>query len=476
MENNEISTVNEEISDSSHLTRKYGLFTAIAMVVGCVVGSGVFFKAGSVLDKSGGSIGIGVLAWILGGLLMIVCAFAFATMAKRFEKVNGFTDYNEAMCGKKFGYIAGWFMATIYGPATMAIIPFVAAMYTAVLFGQGDNTGFIFALAAMYLALVYAMTVLAPKIAGYFQISTTIIKMIPILLIGIVGIFVGMKNGFQATDLVTVMDDPVVRNVSIYGAIFQTAFAYAGWDAVAAINSEIKNSRRNLPIALTFGSILIIIIYVLYFLGVAGGGNSDALIADGTAGTEAAVSSMFGSFASSLLLVFIVISCLGTTNGHTMATNRHMYSLATRGIGPFPKLFANVDPTTNTPTNGATLSLCLAFVWLFVHYMSTQPWMGDYYYIGIDDITVFGFSAICVPLFFMFMIKEKDVHWINRFVFPILACGASAFLVVALFIDNVTSALIYTAIILFVCAIGTLFLLSNSNRPEEQAVEEYPPI
>ena len=78
------------------LEKKYGLFTAICMVVGIVVGSGVFFKAQVILQKTGGDMPLGVLAWLIGGAIMIVCSYVFATIATRYEKVSGLVDYAEA--------------------------------------------------------------------------------------------------------------------------------------------------------------------------------------------------------------------------------------------------------------------------------------------------------------------------------------------------------------------------------------------
>ena len=78
------------------LERRYGLFTAICMVVGIVIGSGVFFKAQTILQKTEGNMPLGILAWVIGGLIMIVCILAFAAMAQRYEKVNGIVDYAEA--------------------------------------------------------------------------------------------------------------------------------------------------------------------------------------------------------------------------------------------------------------------------------------------------------------------------------------------------------------------------------------------
>ena len=74
------------------LEKKFGLFTAICMVVGIVIGSGVFFKAQTVLQKTEGNMPLGILAWIIGGTIMIICILAFAAMAQRYEKVNGLVD------------------------------------------------------------------------------------------------------------------------------------------------------------------------------------------------------------------------------------------------------------------------------------------------------------------------------------------------------------------------------------------------
>ena len=91
------------------LTKKYGLLTAICMVVGIVIGSGVFFKAQTVLQKTGGDMPLGIIAWIIGGLVMIACILAFSSMAQKYEKVNGVVDYAEATMGKKYAYLMGWF-------------------------------------------------------------------------------------------------------------------------------------------------------------------------------------------------------------------------------------------------------------------------------------------------------------------------------------------------------------------------------
>ena len=159
------------------LQRKYGLVTAICMVVGTVIGSGVFFKAQDILNYTGGNMLIGIIAWLIGGVVMIVCAFNFANFATRYLKVNGVVDYAEAIVGPKYAYMTGWFLTTIYFPAMTSVLAWVSARYTLVLFDpKADITsGLCIALGAFYLCLAYPRNVLSPKIAGKFQVSATVI-------------------------------------------------------------------------------------------------------------------------------------------------------------------------------------------------------------------------------------------------------------------------------------------------------------
>ena len=93
------------------LTKKYGLLTAICMVVGIVIGSGVFFKAGKVLSFTNGNIGKTLAVVAIVGGIMIICSLVFATLAQKHEKVNGIVDYAEATLGKRYAYYVGWFMS-----------------------------------------------------------------------------------------------------------------------------------------------------------------------------------------------------------------------------------------------------------------------------------------------------------------------------------------------------------------------------
>ncbi|MEG0134243.1 MAG: APC family permease, partial [Clostridium sp.] len=359
------------------LEKKYGLGMAIAMVIGIVIGSGVFFKAEKVLTATGGDLPTGILAWVIGGLIMIVCAYVFSIMATRYEKVNGIVDYAEMALGSKYGYMIGWFMTTIYYPSLTGVLAWVAARYTCVLIGWDIAGPQAMVIAGLFLISSYAINALSPKLAGKFQVSTTVIKLIPLVLMAVVGTIAGISNGVLVQNFTSGAIAEVKGN-PLFTAVVATAFAYEGWIIATSINAELKNAKKNLPLALTFGTTFIVIIYILYYIGLAGTVENSVMMAGGETGAKLAFSKVFSSAGGSVLFVFVVISCLGTLNGLMLGCTRGMYSLAARNMGPSPKIFKSIDETTGMPTNSAIVGLLLSCLWLVYFYGAnlTTPWFG----------------------------------------------------------------------------------------------------
>ena len=113
----------------NNIKKQYGLWTGIAMVVGIVIGSGVFLKAGGVLKLSGGDLRISLLAWFIGGIIMIASGFCFAIFATKITKYNGVVDYVETATNKKIGYYLAWLITTFYYPIIAAIVSLFAGVY-----------------------------------------------------------------------------------------------------------------------------------------------------------------------------------------------------------------------------------------------------------------------------------------------------------------------------------------------------------
>ena len=112
------------------LTRKYGLVTAVCMVVGTVIGSGIFFRNEEIIAVTGGRIWIAIAAWLVGGLITLSAAYVFSTLATRHERVGGLVDYSEALLGERYGFLFGWFMSVIFYPSMGGILAWVAGRFT----------------------------------------------------------------------------------------------------------------------------------------------------------------------------------------------------------------------------------------------------------------------------------------------------------------------------------------------------------
>ena len=429
------------------LKKQYGLLMAICMVVGTVVGSGVFFKAQAVLQKTNGDMPMGIIAWIIGGAVMIFCVLAFCVMAQQYEKVNGLVDYAEATIGSKYAYFMGFFSTVIYAPAMTSVLAWLTARYFFVFVtsvnpdfqinGNPVSSSETFLLAGFILIVVFAVNTLSSKLAGKLQISTTFIKLIPLLLMAIVGTIYGLTHNFAGepnTILATNFATGTGNFAPLFGAVVATAFAYEGWVLATSINSEIKNSKKNLPIALILGGIIIIAIYLFYYIGVAGGAPVQTLIDEGTA---PAFVTVFGNVFGNILNLFVAVSCLGTLNGLLIGCIRGMYSLAVRGMGPKVNLMKQVDAGSGMPANSCIVGLVIVGAWMVYFYGAnlTTPWFGKFSF-DSSELPIITIYALYIPMFIQFMRKEKNLPALKRFVLPTLGIIGSAFMVFAAFYSH----------------------------------------
>ncbi len=462
------------------LKRKYGLFTAICMVVGIVIGSGVFFKAQTILEITGGNMPVGILAWILGGVIMMVLLLTFAFMGQKYERVNGMVDYAEATVGPKYGYLMGWFIAVIYFPAMTAVLAWVSAMYTMEFIVSafpafpltplgGDYAGMeqimgpeCMALTLVYLCFSYGINTLSPKLAGKFQTSATVIKMIPLALMAVVGLLVGLISGTLQSNFVNpahVTTAQTIGGSPLFSAICATAFAYEGWIIATSINSEIKDSKKNLPKALIIGGSIIVATYLFYYIGVAGGATNQQLI---DKGAPIAYTNIFGNVFGNVLNLFVAISCLGTTNGLMLGCTRCMYAIASRGEGPSPDTFGQVDRKTNMPGNSGIFALMVIAAWFLYYYATNiaKLWTGPFAF-DSSELPIISIYLMYLPMLIQWMRKEKDQNVLRRFVLPILAFCGSIFMIIASVVRHGMGCVWYLIVFAVIMTVG---LICNNKK------------
>lgn len=443
------------------LKKKYGLPVAIAMVVGVVIGSGVFYKTDDVLTSTNGNVLLALLAWGLGAFAMIFGALTFAEFAMRYETSNGIVDYFEVAYGRKVGYLVGWFKGLLYYSPLSAILAWLGGNFTMILLGKEnpDNDPMTWILSAIYMTAVYLLNYYAPYLSGRLQVATTVIKLIPLLLVAVVGIIFGLVNQISIASFAEsgrhflAETQNTLHNGMLPLAVVSTAFAYEGWIVALSINNEIRDSKKNLPKALTLGAFIVFLVYVLYFLGITSVLPVSRILEEGNASVASVTNTLFGPVASTLLVVFIVISVLGTLNGLVIACIRSPFSLAVRGQGPMPKILGHINAKTTMPPYAGIYGYVISLLFLALWYGSFNNWYGTF--ISIDEIPIVMIYGFYFLLYIWYMIKFKDLSFRKRFIRPFFA-SIGAFIILYGGATNPKIG-VYMMISLAVCLAGLIF-------------------
>ena len=470
------------------MEKRYGLPTAISMVIGIVIGSGVFIKGGKVLNLTGGNLWQGIAVVGIVGLICIICSLVFATLGSRYEKVNGVVDYAEMALGPKYAYYVGWFMNFIYVPALVAMLAFFSAMMFLQLFGikavdfaNGQINPTAIGVGAGFMMIGYGINILSPKLAGRMQVGMTVIKLIPLVLMGVVGTIAGLVNGttLEVLNFVNTAEYTAVDGAGFFKAIVGFAFAYEGWILATSINSELKDAKKNLPRALIIGSLVTIVIYALYIFAMSCVGDVKTITSTWPFGEtlpRIAFSKIFGNVIGTVVYVFITISCLGTMNGLIMSSARGLYALSARGMGPSPDFFGDIDKQNNFSVKSAVIGMMAGGFW---YAWTVMVWMGGPEMFGAvhgiewiawepDEIGIICLYVMYIPMMIGLMIKAKDLGVFQRVILPVLGLICCLFFAYAIWNGygwkKCIGFLIFFAVVEF---IGYLFI--NGGRKKKKA-------
>ena len=275
------------------------------------------------------------------------------------------------------------------------------------------------------IVMIYILNGLSSKLGGLFQNASTIIKLIPLILIAIAGIILGEPSSITSVEL-----SSAVKSTGWIAAIAPIAFSFDGWIVSTTIGHEVRDSRRNLPKALIIAPISILIVYLLYFVGISIYVGPETIMSLGDAHVDLAANNLFGMWGSKIVLVFVIISIIGTVNGLIMGIIRLPYSLAIRNMFPKSEVIANVDEKTKMPINSTVVSFIISVSWLAVHYFTTKTGLLPNSDISEISITM---SYVLYALLYVKVLQlgiKKEIKSIIRGIInPILAlCGSAIIL------------------------------------------------
>jgi len=359
--------MNEKTKPEASLRRTLGLFASTLMVVGIVIGSGVFKKivpmSQTGLDES--SI---LMAWALAGVISLFGAFTVSALASLTEESGGFYEYFRLSFGNFLAFVSGWADFIIISPAAIAALAF--------LFGEIINSffplanpldawkdfsilGFIFPFAnsGVKLAGIAAIMVLTginslgSRESGVFNSIITSAKIGGILVLIIVGISYTGPEVLNESSLINTVQEPsgMLFFSAFFAAMLSAFWAYNGWETATNISGEIINPKRNLPLALMIGLSLVALMYTLLNYSYMNVLSLDQLRAvdENQIGALVVAETLLGTYGKIMLVILLVICVFGALNSNVVTAPRKFYRMAQEGF-----LFSHlqkVHPKFRTP-------------------------------------------------------------------------------------------------------------------------------
>jgi basic amino acid/polyamine antiporter, APA family len=337
----------------AELKKDIGFFAAMALVVGMVIGSGIFFKPGIVLFNTG-SATLGLTAWIIGGIITLTAGLTIAELAAAIPKTGGLYIYLEETYGKLWGYLFGWVQTIIYGPGTIAALGIIFITQATLFVPMGETTQKLAAIGIV--AFITFINALGTKYGGNLQSVFTAAKLVPIALITVMGLLYSSNGQIVAEPAIT-------GGAGLGAAILATLWAYDGWIAVGYVAGEMKDPGRTLPRAIVGGLGLVMLVYVSINVALLHVLPAGVLAASKTPAADVS-KVLFGTGGASLIAIGILISIFGTLNGYILTGARIPFTMGERGLLPFSNFLGQLHPRFNTPIPAMIVQAILASLFI----------------------------------------------------------------------------------------------------------------
>src|SRR5213593_335505 len=338
--------------------RQIGLYAATAITVGNIIGSGVFRSPHSVAQHIT-TFPLVILAWVIGGILSICGSLALAELAVTHPKTGGLYVFIREGFGNAYGFVFGWANLWVIKPTVIASITSVFALYFCEVLRLPKGAE-VWAGSAAIVLLTFVNWLGVRQGAGTQSLFTTA------KVLGLLGLCVAAFT-LPATGAATAMGGaPPAQSHGFLQALalamISILFAYDGWTDSTYVAGEVVEPRRTLPIAIVWGTWLVIALYVLtnvaYFhvLGAEGVARYEAV------GSET-IHRLLGDWGARALAVLVAVSTFGTINGAVLTGPRVTQAMAADGL--LWKPLARLDPARGTPALALWVQGVLSCVWLW---------------------------------------------------------------------------------------------------------------
>jgi APA family basic amino acid/polyamine antiporter len=443
------------------LPRHLGLWSAVAVLVGSTIGSGIFRVPATVAQRLQDP-GPVFLAWIIGGLITLFGALTYAELAGALPRSGGVFAYILEAFGPLPAFLFGWSELMVIRASALGAIATIFAEYL----------GYFLPLSPSEVRLVAAAAVVFVGSLNYIGVSraaivmnfTTIVKYGALAALGLLAFTAGQGSTAHFSSA----SSSGINLSLIATALIAIMWTYDGWADLSFMGGEVKNPGRNLPLALILGTCGILLIYLLlnlayiYLVPLSEMARSPLIAA-----TAAQRIPVLGRFAGGIISAVVMISCFGTLHGSMMTGPRIFFAMADRGL--FFRSIARVSPRFRSPSVAIWLATALGVVYVLLNDFQQ---LADKFILGI-----WPFYALAVGAVFVLRRTRPDLPRPYRTwgypVVPVLFLLASVGLIVnALWTDPVNTGITFGIILAGVPAYFLWRVWSGPAAGREVAAQE----
>lgn len=354
---------------STKLKGQYGLTVAVSMVVGIVIGIGIFFKTSQILLSTDLNPMAAITAWILGGIISVLSGLTVAEVGAAIPETGGTFAWVRKIYGDKLAFLVGWAQVTIYNPAIIALIAYYFAFFTMQFLGIESTVFIHVSISFSAMIFVYLINIYTKNFGGKLQTIVTVAKILPIFLIIIFGLLYVPETAPEVSSTPLEVSSDKSFWLLVGTAILPIMFAFDGWIYVGTIAGDLKDPKRDLPKAIIFGLSFIAVVYILLNIALLNVYSPDILVEKGMFGVAEEI---FGAMGSKFVYAGIVISAFGGLNGFILVTTRVPYSLADERLFPKSDYFNQIEDKTGQPLRSSYLMLVISLAYLITMFVSGE--------------------------------------------------------------------------------------------------------
>jgi amino acid transporter len=304
-----------------------GLSDATAIIVGLIVGAGIFGTP-AIVAGAAGSEAMAILAWVIGGLISIIGAMCYAELATAYPSAGGEYHFLGRAFGRSLAFLYGWARLTVIVAGSIAIFAFLFGEYLSRVISLGEHSAAIWAgLIVIVLSVVNYIGIREGKAA---QDVFTLLEVAGLVLIVVAGLFLAPAlstvEPTAATAAAPAASTPWYVGAGPGLAMIFVLFTYGGWNDAAYISAEVKDPKRNMSRALILSISIVTVLYVLVNLAYFRGLGFDAVVRSDAVAADL-LKRVWGEFGEKLISIMIAIAALTSVNGSIIVGARSNYAL-----------------------------------------------------------------------------------------------------------------------------------------------------